>query len=341
MALPSCLKEPADFRKFTSGAMLMVVLAFPAVSRAQVVMTANDALGTSSFNAAGTWSSAAAPAAGSTYSTQGYLLRSPSAAGSYIFAGDSLTVGGGNGGGANPFSPITANNNALIFKASAVNLTVNNLILNGGQIRDGNGNGSYTTLNGNITVTANGGAFLAQDTNIINSAISGSGTIYIGNNGNGSAQRLIIFNSGASTFTGNIMLTNGVGAANSQLEFGAGSLMNFVIGANGMNNSIFGQGTVQLNGAFSFNLAGADNTVGDSWDVVDPGATPTYGNAFTVNGFTENGTSWTDTANGVLYNFSQQTGQLTAEATPEPTIFALAGMGLAGLVAWNRRHKKA
>ncbi|HEY1717033.1 MAG TPA: PEP-CTERM sorting domain-containing protein [Verrucomicrobiae bacterium] len=318
---------------------LTIALAIPAISNAQVVMTANDAIGTTSFNAAGTWSPAGAPAAGSTYSTLGFLLRSPTTAGSYTFTGNSLTVGGGNGGGANTFSPVSANNDALIFKVSAITLTVNNLILDGGQIRDGNGVGQAASLDGNITVTANGGSFIAQDTNFINSAISGSGTIYIGDNGQTTDQRArIVFTSGASTFNGNIMMTNtAVNTPNrSILDFAAGSLMNFKIGANGVNNKISGVGTVTFSGSFTFDLSTADNTIGDSWDIVDPSVLSTY-NSLTVNGFTQNGTSWDDLTKGVDYDFSQTTGLLTVEAVPEPSILALCGMGLAGLVGWKRR----
>jgi len=309
---------------FTLGLALTLALAVPTVSQAQYTLTANDALGSSSFNTAGNWSSGAAPVAGSTYSTVGFLLRSPTTAASYTFAGSSLTIGGGSG--ANPGGSAflsssgtnTANNNALIFKVSGISLTVNNLILDGGQIRDGNGAGNYATLNGNITVTANGGALMAQDTNIINSAISGSGPIYIGDNGNGSAQRIIEFTSGSSTYTGSIYFSNlGASAARAQLAFTAGSIMNFVIGANGVNNTIKGlsgtgtSGTLLLNGKFNFNLSGADNTVGDTWDIVDPGVTTTYGSSFSVNGFTQSGSYWVQSANGVLYQFNELTGALT------------------------------
>jgi hypothetical protein len=316
------------------------MLATPATFGASYVMTANDTTApTSSFNNAGSWSSAAAPSAGNSYSTAGYLMRSPVSGGSYqtgnwTFAGDSLTVGGGSGGGA--FSPTTANNNALIFKTSGLTLTVNNLILDGAQIRDGNGDGSWTALNGNITVTANGGAFMAQDTNYINSAISGSGNVYIGNNGAGTAARVIIFSSGASTFNGNIVMDNGTGlASHSRLIFSAGSAMNFLIGANGVNNNISGVGTVSLGGNFIFNLVGAATAVGSSWDIVDPTTTVTYDPTFAVSGFTQNGTLWDTLANGEDYEFNQATGLLTV--VPEPSSLALCGMGLVGLCAVARR----
>jgi hypothetical protein len=332
-------KNIATGLQFAMGIALAVALATPAVSRAQVVMTANDAFGASSFNTAGTWSPSAAPSAGKTYSTQGYLLRSPTTAGSYTFAGDSLTVGGGSGGGA--FSPTTANNNALIFKASGLTLTVNNLILDGSQIRDGNGDGSWTALDGNITVTANGGSFIAQDTNIVNSAISGSGPIYIGDNGSGTSPRIIVFTSGSSTYDGSIIMDNTHGNANySRLWFTAGSIMNFMIGANGVNNGISGKGTLTLDGNFNFNLAGADNTVGDSWDIVDTAVVTTYDSTFAVNGFAQNGTEWNDVANGVNYNFSQATGLLTVQAVPEPASLALCGLGgFFTLVTLMRRKK--
>jgi len=154
-------------------AFTVLALAIPAVSHAQYYMTNNDVNGPiTSFNGAGNWNNGLAPAAGNAYSTVGYFLRGPNVAGSYTFAGDSLTVGGGSGGasGGSAFlgssSVVTPNSNGLIFKANGEILTVNNLILDGAQIRDGNGDGNVATLNGNIYVTANGGAFMAQDTNI-------------------------------------------------------------------------------------------------------------------------------------------------------------------------------
>ena len=262
-------------------ASIFAILMVPAIVNAQnyYYMTGNDAANTSSFNNAGSWNingapSGAAPAAGNTYATQGWLMRSPASGGSYltgtnIFAGGTLIVGGTNTA-SQPFSGSAANNNCLIFKVNGLMLVVTNLIMDGGAVRDGNGNGNVTYLDGNITVTTNGGAFLAQDTNFVDSAISGPGPIYIGDNGNGSTQRVIVITSGKSIYTGNIILdpAAGAGPTRSQLIFAAGSIMNFTIVANGVNNNISGTGTVQFNGNWNINLSSADNTVGDVWTLV-------------------------------------------------------------------------
>jgi len=318
---------------------LGLALAIPSVSHAQIAMTANDALGNSSFNTAGGWSSAAAPAAGNAYTTAGFLLRSPASGTAYTFAGDSLTVGGGSGGGT--YSTVTANNNALIFKVSGQSLTVNNLILDGSQIRDGLTDNNTAALNGNLFVTANSGTFIAQSLLSINSVLSGSGTIYIGDNGNGGAGRTVFFTSGASTFNGNVVLNNTGGATHSRLTYSAGSIMNFMIGANGVNNNISGSGILTLDGSFNFDLSGAGTTVGDSWNIVDSSVTATYDPTFAVAGFTQNGSLWNGNANGVDYQFDTTDGHLSVMPAPEPSTLAICGLAFAGLLAFKRLKKQA
>src|SRR4030042_1320020 len=125
-------------RLLVSISIVVVLFMSANALAAPVTMTGGDGFGATSFNTAGKWSDGLAPSAGNTYSTVGYLLRSPTAAGSYTFAGYSLTVGGGNGGGGNPFlTNGDINNNCLMFKANNCDLTVNNLILDAGYIRDG------------------------------------------------------------------------------------------------------------------------------------------------------------------------------------------------------------
>jgi hypothetical protein len=103
-----------------------------------VNLTANDSFGVSSFNSAGIWSDGFAPTGWNEYSTVGYLLRTPSVAGNYTFAGASLTIGGGDGGGANPFlTNGQVNLNCLLNKTpSGPIITVKDLILDAGTIRD-------------------------------------------------------------------------------------------------------------------------------------------------------------------------------------------------------------
>jgi hypothetical protein len=338
-------KNLAASREFALGFVLAVALAIPAISNAQYDMTNSDSLGSTSFNTAGNWNSAAVPTAGSTYSTMGWLLRSPTTAGSYTFAGDELTVGGGSGAAAGGSAWLassgttTANNNALIIKASGVTLTVNNLILDGAQIRDGLGDNSTWAIDGNIFVTTNGGGFVAQSLGTINATISGPGPIYIGDQGNvGDTGRGIFFTSSLSTYTGNIYMNESV-ANRSRLTFTSGSVMNFTIGANGVNNGIFVNSQHgEFAGAFNINLTGADNTVGDTWDIVTTttGGTSVYDGTFSVTGFTPNGTLWDESANGVDYEFNETTGDLTV-VVPEPSTLALCGMGIAGLLAFKRR----
>jgi hypothetical protein len=306
-----------------------------------VTMTANDPIATASFNTAGTWSDGLAPSAGNTYSTVGWLLRTPIVYGNYTFAGSSLTVGGGTAGGKQPFlTNGSLNNNSFICKTpiagdgTAPVITVNNLILDASYIRDGMGSADAWTLAGNIFVTGNGGGLANHCTLNIESAINGSGTLYIADNGSGDASRVTIIKSGLNTYNGSINLL-GSSNARCRLTFADDSLMNFTIKASGVNNSISGTGTATFNGDFYFNLTDASKTLGDSW-VIASATSQTFSDTFAVLGFNDiGGNLWLKTIDAThAYQFSEGTGKLTI--VPEPATITLLGLG--GLALLRKRR---
>ena len=295
-------------------------------------MTADDSFGNSSFNAAGGWDSAAAPTAGNDYFNGGFLLRTPADTGSYTFAGDSLTITGGG-------LATGVGNDALMWKGSGTGaiITVDNLIIDGGQLRHGQGTADSFTLAGNITVGANGANFATQGGMIITANLIGTTTIRILDSGNTDAGRLITLASSGNTFTGNIELAAS-SADRAHVALADGANLNFVIGANGSNNSIAGTGTVAFDGDFFFDLTGAGNTPGDSWAVAGASA-QTFGGTFSVNGFTDmGGGMWETLANGVTYEFNTANGMLSVVPEPGSVIMMLSGLGL---LLGFRRYRRA
>jgi len=113
---------------------------------ANVLLNTNDILGTSSFNATGHWSNGNAPSAGNAYFTTNFILRTPGNTTSYTFGGDSLSVDAGG---------------HMLGKTTGTGqiITVNNLILNGGNLDQAtaNSDNAIQTWAGNITVNAPSG----------------------------------------------------------------------------------------------------------------------------------------------------------------------------------------
>jgi autotransporter-associated beta strand protein len=143
---------------------------------ASVTLTNSDAVGASSFNNIGQWSSGAAPNAGQTYETFNHTLRTPASVGSFAFGGASLKLTGGT----------------LLYKGTASStITVNNLTLDGAAVQHA-GSGTFT-LAGNITVTTNGGTINGVNgINTLSASLSGGGPLeFVGNSttlaGNNSA----------------------------------------------------------------------------------------------------------------------------------------------------------
>jgi hypothetical protein len=152
---------------FTLAALAAVPLA---ASAASVTLTANDGLGSSSFNTAGFWNNAAAPSAGNDYFSGDFVLRTPASGSSFTFAGDSLTI---NNTG--PYSQ------GLLYKGTGTAgiITVNNLILSGGRISHANGIGDAFNLAGNLNVATTGEIYAKQGNINILANLSGAGTLTV------------------------------------------------------------------------------------------------------------------------------------------------------------------
>ncbi len=153
---------------------------------ATVTLTNSDALGASSFNAAGNWSNGAAPSGGNSYETFDFSLRTPATSSSYTFGGGSLKMSGG----------------ALLFKGTASStITITNFTLNGGTVHHA-GSG-VCTLAGDVTVTTNGATV-----NGVNGAINVAAAL----NGNGPVTYLantVTLSGNNSAFTGKTRIGNG------------------------------------------------------------------------------------------------------------------------------------
>ena len=111
--------------------------------------------------------------------------------------------------------------------------------------------------------------------------------------------------SGTNTYTGDTLINQGTLVMSGRIDF--------VIGANGVNNKVSGTGAFNALGSFTFNLTGASQTVGDSWTIVDSATlTETFGPGFTVVGFTDaGGGRWTKNIDGTnYYQFSEANGVL-------------------------------
>lgn len=280
----------------TLGAFLAAMTSLQA---ANVTLTASDnPIGNSSFDAAAPndagyvvrWDNMAFPTSGNDYFTGDFVLRTPDTGDSYTFAGDSLTVNNTN----------DSQNGGLWYKGTGGSgvITINNLIMNGGIITHQNGVGDVFRLAGNINVVADSQIFAKQGPINISATISGSATIT--NPGDQGAGRTLIFSSPSNTFSGNI-----VNDGRFQLDDDA--VLNFVIGASGVNNFVAGGGPqTTFDGDFVLDLSGAGTTLGDSWTLVSA-ANATYGSTFTVAGFTQVADVW----KSGIYQFSEATGILS------------------------------
>jgi autotransporter-associated beta strand protein len=196
--------------------------------------------------------------------------------------------------------------------------------LNGGTLtipsisKAGGGASGSFNFNGGILVAAGSTATFLQDLTAAN--ILNGGAII---NTNGSdvtiAQPLLdagtggltkqgagtLTLAGTNTYDGNTSISSG-----GRLVLADNASLRFVPGPSGVSNRITGSGSLQLDGDFFIDLAGASTTPGGSWTLVDVGSlTETYGSTFTVSGWTESSPGvWISPA--APYRFTEATGLL-------------------------------
>jgi len=310
-------------------AVFAVCLLATAAQADLVTTTGADGYGASSFISAGVWSDGLAPHSGADYLIDDEdRVRTPGDSGSYVFGGDSLTVSS-LGSGSNLYLM------GLTYKGIGTTgmITVDNLILDGGAINHLNGQGDYFQLYGNLNVASDSFIYAKQGPIYLYSTLSGSAQITIP--ASDATACKVWIGATASNFAGNIVNHGRFGL----LENG---VLNFVIGANGVNNSISDGGSQQhttLDGKLIFDLSGAGTTLGDSCTVIGttPGSTY-YGTAFYVPGFInagDNDTWFKQIDASSFYVFQQSTGTLTVAPTPEPATMILVAFG--GLALLRRR----
>lgn len=116
-------------------------------------------------------------------------------------------------------------------------------------------------------------------------------------------------------------LTGGGGiavAAGATFELGSTGAMTFVPKANGVVNSLGGDGIATLSGTIDVSLAQADPTPGNSWLLVDTNTlAETFGPDFKVAGFLETTSGsgiWTKTDGAGTWTFAEAGGTLTLTA---------------------------
>jgi glucuronoarabinoxylan endo-1,4-beta-xylanase len=158
-----------------------------------VALDADDAFGTTSFDAPLNWNDDASPSPDKDYTASRFVLRTPNTPGNHGFGGHSLAL------------PPTA---ILRFKGSDDStVTVPRLILDGGRIENGNDNTSFT-LAGAISVRANSVISLSSDSSravVVAADLSGDADLVNGNGGPGTAT----YSGNNEAFTGSMIVNGG------------------------------------------------------------------------------------------------------------------------------------
>lgn len=129
------------------------------------------------------------------------------------------------------------------------------------------------------------------------------------------------YGTGSWTLTGDLSYTGDTNVDAGSLILTSTSELRFKPTANGITNKIGGFGSVSLDGKFTIDLASANITNENSWQLVDVnGLTETYGSNFSVTDFTKSGTDWIKVDGANTWTFSQTTGTLSLAVLTDPFI---------------------
>lgn len=184
-------------------------------------------------------------------------------------------------------------------------------------------NTSYTGIvTGNLSITKNG---------VQSMSYSGINT-YTGST-NVNAGTFNVTTEGAYNGGGSTLVASGA-------TFGMAGTYLFNIGADGVNNSISGAGTMNLTGIFNINLAAAALADENSWQLVNGTGSKNWTGlrvTSTAGDFTRDAGLWTLAEGNNRWTFSEATGVLDLVVIPEPSQAMLILVGLAGCGLRRRR----
>lgn len=275
------------------------------------------AAGTQTFNGSGSFTTGSptwSVAAGAALNVSNTISLSP--VGTFRLDGDGdFDLSGNLSGTISGSLSFTKNGNGTAILRGASNNTVAPMTVNAGTLLI---NGTFSSSSG--TMTVNGGTLGGTGSMRKATTINAGGTLAPGSAG-----------VGALAFTGALTLATGSTTA---FELNGATRGTGYDGLNITGLTTFG-GTLE----FDFGSTFADGTILDLFAL--GGATAgsfdfITGSGIYAGSFTNDGGLWTMVSGGQLLSFSEDTGDLTFSAVPEPAAsVALAGAAALAILAWR------